>query len=277
MIIEHEISLFALNSILFFIGGFLVARLIQCRRVKEKNEECHIIPDYYNLYQEAIKNKEIDQNSLRLEVIEKEQKRIALELHDDTVQRIVAVRLRLEQLLYYRLHKNAEEDVQMMRKELDEIVATLRFLIKGLTQPRFDNHSFFYHIQKLVEKISVMHHQTVVLEQTNEELAFEIPPHIQQELFYMVQKITHNYLKSSTGFILTITMRWGHELTINIQDNGQGLQRGRGFGLGMISMKERSDRIGADLTFNSMIRGLNVQIKIKNTFSQESIAKGNGN
>lgn len=271
MIISQEILLFTTISILFFIGGFLFAKLLQSH--KEANKDEHITASHYeNLYNKEIKNKEINQLLIKEEVVEKEQKRIAHELHDDTVQRMVAVRLRLEQLLHYPLHKNAEEDVKLLRIELDEIIATLRFLIKGLTQPRFGENSLSYHIKDLVGKLASMHHQKVVFTHINPEMEFSIPPQVNQEIFYLVHETVHNYLKSSMGFELTVSMRWGSDLIINIKDNGQGLQRGRGFGLGMVSMNERAGRIGAEMIFNSMINGLNVQIKIKNTFLQEPIA-----
>jgi len=271
--IALEILIYASISILFFAGGFLFAKLIQFGILKEANKNEQVTPsDYESLYNKVLENREIDLLFFEDEIIEKEQKRIAHELHDDTVQRMIAVRLRLEQLFHYTLHKGAEEDVKRLRRELDDIIATLRFLIDGLTQPRFSVKPLSYHVKGLVEKLSSMHHQKVVFEVINSEFEFPIPSKVSQELYYLVHETVHNYLKSSTGFKLTVMMRWGSELVISIKDNGQGLQRGRGFGLGMVSMKERSDRIGAELIFHSMINGLSVQIKIKNNYSQEPIS-----
>lgn len=56
-------------------------------------------------------------------------------------------------------------------------------------------------------------------------------------------------------------IKWAEDLIVDIKDNGQGLQRGRGFGLGMVSMQERAKRIDAELSFISMYNGLHVQIK----------------
>jgi signal transduction histidine kinase len=54
-----------------------------------------------------------------------ERKRIAADLHDDTIQRMVVVRFRLEQLLYYPIPKRAEAEVQSLHKELEHIMADI--------------------------------------------------------------------------------------------------------------------------------------------------------
>lgn len=207
-----------------------------------------------------------DQSELQSKLdaaVDQEQKRIANEIHDDTVQRMVALRFRLEQLHNYRLQKEVSLEIDDLRKELDEIISALRFLIKGLTQPRFDEFPLATHIKELAEKLSVLHHQKVFFEVTNLENEFGCSPAVNQELYYLVHEAVHNYLKGSLGFQIWIRIQWGNELVISIKDNGQGIQHGRGYGLGMNSMNKRADRIGAELIFNSTFTGLSVLIKLK--------------
>lgn len=155
-----------------------------------------------------------------------------------------------------------------LRKELDDIIAALRFLINGLTQPRFEIHPLSSLVDGLVSSLSAMHHVRILLKPNYPEKEFYIPPDIKQELYYLIHETAHNFLKNSMGFQLIITLTWTDELLISMKDNGQGLQRGRGYGMGMISMKERADRIQATISFNSVMDGLDVQIRLKNNFSQ---------
>lgn len=258
--------------VLPIIGAILISsralhKKIVDRLMKENRSLSESNNIHKNLLQQCKDQNDTEQFYRDQLTIEKEQKRLANELHDDTVQRLVAVRFRLEQLLHYPIAVEAEKEVNQIRQELDDSMATLRFLIKGMTQPRFDHHPFSYLIKQLTENLSAMHHLTVLLGVTHPEKEFFIPPIIKQDLFYLVHEPAHNFLKYSTGFQLVIRLTWGNELLINIADNGQGMQRGRGYGLGMISMQKRADAIGAVLTFNKVSRGIDIDIRLKNTYS----------
>lgn len=218
-----------------------------------------------NLYKEEVRKNRNEQLYRDALAVEKEQRRIADELHDDTVQRMVAVRFRLEQILYFPVHQKVEKEVNDLRNEIETIIAALRFLIKGLTQPRFEQHSFSYLIQELVNKLSSMHHQTISLEVINPELESSFSPQVKQELFYLVHEPAHNFMKYSTGFTLMITLTWGANLIIDVRDNGQGLARGRGFGMGMISMSARAKRIHTKVDFiETRMGGFHIRFTIKN-------------
>lgn len=244
----------------------------QIRGLTENNRAAlETINNLRNLVQQRTERNEAERQYFDAVTIEKEQRRIANELHDDTVQRMVAVRFRLEQILYYQVHKGVETEVEALRKELDSIVADLRFLLKGLTQPRFEHHPLSYLVKELADKLSAMHHQKISLEIINKDKETNLTPEVKQELFYLIHETAHNFMKNSMGFELYISMIWTDYITIDIKDNGQGLQRGRGFGFGMVSMQERASRINAELSFISLYNGLHVQIIMP---LQKSIAKG---
>lgn len=258
-----------LLSILSFAGGaYLISKRFQKRitlLIQENRSLEQRINVSENLYKEEIKRNSEEQLYRDAIAIEKEQRRIADELHDDTVQRMVAVRFRLEQILYFPVHEKVEKEINDLRNEIETVIAALRFLIKGLTQPRFVQHSLSYLLQELANKLSAMHHQTISLEVINPELESSFSPEVKQELFYLVHEPTHNFMKYSTGFTLKIVLTWGSDLIIDIRDNGQGLARGRGFGMGMISMTARAKRIHAKVDFiQTRIGGFYIRFTIKN-------------
>ncbi|MDZ7650688.1 MAG: histidine kinase [Cytophagales bacterium] len=158
------------------IGAILAARILHKktinRLVNENRSLTESITEYKNLLQQKKEQNDAEQLYRDQFAIEKEQKRVATELHDDTVQRMVAVRFRLEQLLHYPIPSEAEKEVNNIRQELDDTMATLRFLIKGMTQPRFDHHALSYLIGRLTERLSAMHHLTVSFRVTNREQEF---------------------------------------------------------------------------------------------------------
>jgi signal transduction histidine kinase len=252
--------LFLFLVILSFVGGYFLRNIL----LRKHNHKL-IVPDRTRVENEFSDKAGAEQLRLDLadQAVQAERKRIANELHDDTVQRMVAVRLRLEQILYYPIHDGVTLEVNGLRKELDKIVAALRFLINDLTQPRFEQRPFSYLIDELAGTLGAMHHVKLIVKSTRPDLEFSLAPQVKQELYYLVHEVAHNFLKSSMGFQLNIHLHWSDQLIIHIKDNGQGLQRGRGYGMGMVSMHERANRIQAELVFTSLNDGLGVTIKVK--------------
>ncbi len=189
-------------------------------------------------------------------ILSAEQKRIAYDLHDDTVQRMVAIRLRMEQLTYLPLPERAHEEVKWMRHELNDAVDNLRYLIKGMVQPKFHQFDFSYLFEQLIREVGAMHHVKIECSVPAAEDALELAPVVKQNLYYIVQEVCHNFLKNSLGFRLRAELIWNESLQITIRDNGQGFLPGRQFGLGMLAMEHRARAIRALLNVRRTTEGL---------------------
>lgn len=261
--------------ILIFPISFYVRNLHKRfnKLVAENRDSQELISNMKDLLQRKSQRSDADRGYWEAVAVEREQRRLATELHDDTVQRMVAVRFKLEQLLDYPNHPRVSQEVEDLRREIDQIIATLRFLINNQIQPRFQQHSLEYLVKELAEKLGTLHHQEIKLETVSPERAFTIEPPVKQELYYMVHELVHNSLKSSTGFQIIIRMTWGKVLTLWVGDNGQGLGRGRGYGIGMLSLQERAKKINATIDFEKVTRGLSVTIRLP---EQQSITEHEG-
>lgn len=257
------------SVLVFWITKFWLKRRYQLAIREAKSEKRSLQFTLEGLREEISRlklelNDEMARNEL---IIAHEQKRIAHELHDDTVQRIVAARFKLEQILYSNSPDRVEKQVDQLRQELDDIVGTLRFLINGLTQPRFEKLPFSVLAKTLTDSLSAMHHLKITYKSVDDSLEFDIPATVKQDLYYIMHEVCHNFLKSSMGFQLRCTLSWGRELLkIHMEDNGQGMARGRGFGLGMQSLQERASRIGAEIDFVTITLGLHVVVRLPNRF-----------
>lgn len=191
------------------------------------------------------------------ELLAAERKRIAADLHDDIIQRMVVVRFRLEQLLYFLLPKRAEDEVQSLHKDLEHIMADIRYLIDDLVHPKFESQTFTELINGMAERLSRVLHRKVKFELQHEEQEFHIAPSIKRELYYIVQEAAQNSLNHSVAYILQISLSWQNGLLVIIEDDGQGLlERGRGEGYGVASIQRRAEAIGANLEIKSTSRGL---------------------
>lgn len=251
--------------------GFICYRILRKRilRLAEENRSAkNTIRQLEDILHKKNQRNDAERAYWEAVAIEKEQRRIASELHDDTVQRMVAARFRLEQILYYQNHPGVVQEVEQIRKELDQIIAALRFLINNMIQPRFQQHSLIYLLKELTQTLGSLHHQTIGLEETNPHDSIELTSEIKQELYYIVHELVHNSLKNSTGFNLRIQVFWKNGLHLCVSDNGQGLGRGRGYGIGMRSIQNRADKIGAKIDFEKVTRGLSVAIYLPGPVQQ---------
>jgi signal transduction histidine kinase len=203
--------------------------------------------------------------------IENERKRIAHELHDDIVQRIAAVRLRLEGFSYHLDKPELVNSLNELGEELNQIMKSLRFVIYGLPQPQFEENSFSTLIADfLIARLNRVASKAVEFKLENEKLEFFLPAHVKKELYNLVQESVQNSLKHSFGFRLRINVSWSSVLDIEIEDNGQGYlpQPGVFPGLGHASMQERAERIGAKLQVLPSTYGVVVKITMLNLYSK---------
>ncbi|MBX2957536.1 MAG: hypothetical protein KF846_15330 [Cyclobacteriaceae bacterium] len=200
------------------------------------------------------------------ELFKTERKRIATDLHDDIIQRMVVVRFRIEQLLYYPIHKRAEDEVKLLHRDLESIIGDIRYLIDDLVQPKFELQTFTELVKSLVDRLARVLHRKVEFNVQYEDDEFHLAPHIKRELYYIIQEAAQNSLNHSVAFILLISLSWENGLSVIIEDDGQGLlQRGRGEGYGTVSIQQRAVAIGADLSIKSTSRGLVILLEYKNS------------
>lgn len=282
---EIELLLYLAVAVGVFTGAFLMWAFpfaiptllkVRQRRIEEShlnvekaraalNEELRTFK-LVKLQLEEAKNEEpdLDPTPESELAINKERQRIAFELHDDTVQRIAAVRLRMEEFSY-RINKPEQLEVlAALGEELNQIMKSLRYVINDLSPPAFETGSFSSLMKRLTTGLNRVT-ETVKFKIENEHLEFFLPPPIKKQLYRLVQEAVQNSMKHAFGFKLKVTVLWSTELRIEIEDSGQGYISKTG-GIGLGSMEKRAIAIGATLTVNS-IRGVLVRITMPNRFS----------
>lgn len=200
----------------------------------------------------------------RDELLKSERKRIAADLHDDIIQRLVVLRMRLEQLLYFTIPGRAEIEVKQLHHELENIMGDMRYLIHDLVHPKFDKYTFTALIERLVQRLGCVLHRKVELVLHAEDQEFFIPSPIKRELYYIIQEATQNSLSHSVALTLRVSLSWKEGLLVIVEDDGQGLlERGRGEGYGFSSIQRRAVAIGATLQIKSTSRGLAITVEWK--------------
>jgi two-component system sensor histidine kinase UhpB len=186
------------------------------------------------------------------DLLENERKRIARELHDDTVQSVIAVTQSID-LARGWVHNEPQRAAQMLpvaRAQAVEIVNGLRQLIGGLRPPALEELGLVAALRMHIEKI----------DQPAIELAVEGQPRRLDEayelmLFRVTQEALTNVMRHSRAAQVTIKLTYtGDGVTLAVTDDGCGFQLPAFLGdfafrqhYGLLGIQERAASLGGQL------------------------------
>ena len=187
---------------------------------------------------------------------EAERGRVARELHDDTVQRLVALGQGVEraQRSMERDPKLAVERLKTLRSEITAMVQSVRTIIGDLRPPALEELGLLPAVELLLKRsanelpqVCVQVHGTVRRLDPQSELA----------LFRIIQEAWSNVRRHSEATRVTIDFRYGMDgLNVDFTDNGRGFTplangsspRGR---FGLLGMQERALLVGGNIEITS--------------------------
>jgi signal transduction histidine kinase len=189
--------------------------------------------------------------------IEKERSRISRDLHDDIGQSLSVIKSRLTILA-----REGDAQSTKLEQEVGKIIEQTREISRSLYPSYLEKIGLVRSIARLAE---------IVQAGSNIEFSFEVDESIDQEslevrthLYRIIQECVNNTLKHSGASALKINLEKINEnYILTFRDNGKGiLSEKENFGLGFLSIKERSRMIGGDVNFGDN-SGKGVRITIK--------------
>jgi len=179
------------------------------------------------------------------DILQNERERIANELHDDIVQRLIAVRFRLEQLLHFFPRPEIEQEINLLRGELESAMGDLRYVIRDLKHPKLEGKDLNMLLIDMVDKLKLITSIKFDLDIQDEGESFPVPGEVTKELYLLAKEAVQNALKHSAGFEIRISVRWKPDLTIEITNDGVIFLNAFKPNIGLNSMRERCSKIGA--------------------------------
>ncbi len=193
---------------------------------------------------------------LSLEASEAERGRLARDLHDVPLQGLAGVILRLD-----RVPEAREENVA-----LREVAAELRAIATELRPPILDDLGLSAAIGSLITSTSRLSEgfeiANEVRDKTNAGAAGRPPAAVEIAAYRIVQEALANAIRHSGGHRVAVEgVVDAHRITVTIRDDGTGLSRNaleratREGRLGVHSMKQRAQSVGADLSFGTAPEG----------------------
>ena len=186
-----------------------------------------------------------------VEAQELERRRIAWDVHDDSIQSMVAVGMRL-QLLANRLPEQEAAVVRQLDEAVRAAIGRLRDLVFRLRPPELDRHSL---VQALDHYLTDVAGSWGITYRLRHALEQEPPSESAITIFRICQEALVNIRKHARASAVEVSLASVDAGTlVEIADNGVGVEAGVGAGdpagrpafdhFGMIEMRERAETAG---------------------------------
>ncbi len=150
---------------------------------------------------------------------EEERRRIAADIHDDPLQRMTTVGLRLE-TLRRKVPPEAGDAVDTLEKAVEEAIGRLRHLMFELRPPALDTEGIAAAIQAYVEKETTGAGFELEL---RSRLETEPDPVLRAILYRIAQEALHNVVKHADAERVAVTVEQKDGgIDLRIEDDGRG-------------------------------------------------------
>jgi signal transduction histidine kinase len=192
-----------------------------------------------------------------IEAAEQERTRWARELHDETVQEQVALKMRLEMALLADDPADWRSAIEGAVGKIEHSVANLRRLITDLRPAALDEHGAGPALRALVDRTGDANGPDVSLRL---DLAYEAgrsdrrhSPAIEATIYRLVQEALTNAVRHANASRIAVSVIDGdREVQIVVHDDGAGFAAADvDAGFGLIGMRERVALVGGAFTVDS--------------------------
>jgi signal transduction histidine kinase len=188
---------------------------------------------------------------------EDERQRLARELHDDTLQSIIALKQRVQ-----LAQKNASDEAsQMSLQELetiaDQTIENLRRTTQALRPVYLEDLGLVTALEMLARETESASDAKVTFQKQGSEKRLAAP--VELALYRMAQEALNNVARHAQATQAELGIHFGHaKIEMHISDNGIGFEAPNtpadfapSGHFGLLGMYERADLIGARLTIRS--------------------------
>ena len=191
---------------------------------------------------------------------EAERKRIARELHDETVQRVVAVCRQLDVAEAVPLPEPSRTAIHDARRTAEDIVTELRNFARALRPPALEELGLVSAVRRVLYELAESAHLEVSLEVPPGER--RLAPEIELALFRIAQEALRNVEHHAFASRVRATITFDpSDVRLEVADDGVGFNAipDQDFAatgsLGLLGMRERAETTGGSLDVRSSPHG----------------------
>jgi signal transduction histidine kinase len=219
---------------------------------------------FQNISRDVTREKKLAEN-LRLyaqqitRTQEDERKRIARELHDDSIQSMIILSRHIDELISTQPKRSKmSRSLEDLRTEVDKIISQVRRFTQDLRPPTLD---YLGLLPALRELITQFEHQSAVktdLKTIGEETKFA--PEAEMLIYRIIQEALNNVWRHSAALTTSVSIDFSKDgMTVQVKDDGKGFVIGEDLRfveagkIGLAGMQERADLLGGNLSIQSNV------------------------
>ncbi len=195
----------------------------------------------------------------RIATQEEERRRLSQVLHDETAQALIALKIHLGLIqddlppTFRALHRRLGEALALTTETIEQI----RSLAHELRPPALDAADLSAALTRLCENFAK--HTGLILTYAAPKRAPTLPDTTSLCLYRFVQEALTNVAKHASASRVHVSGRWDAEqVTLMVKDDGRGFDPdaqltggGGSMGIGLLSIRERFESLGGQLTIVS--------------------------
>ena len=190
---------------------------------------------------------------------EDERKRIARELHDDSIQSLIILSRSVDELISSQSKRSKMiRPLEDIRAEVDKIISQVRRFTQDLRPPTLDYLGLMPAVRELITQFEHQSNIKTELKIGGEEKHFA--PEAEMLVYRIIQEALNNVWRHSAAMNVSISIDFGKDsVTIEVKDDGKGFVIGEDLRfveagkIGLAGMQERAELLGGNLSIQSNV------------------------
>lgn len=202
----------------------------------------------------SVENARLHKQAEQAAVME-ERARLARELHDSVTQSLYSVTLLADATQDYAESGDwarAKHYMRRISENTRQALKEMRLLIHELRPPLIERDGL---VEALSQRLNAVEGRAGVEVRLLTQEWRNLPVAVEEDLYLIAQEALNNALKHANATEVTVQLRAGDDgARLEIVDNGKGFNPDavtRKGGLGLLSMRQRTERLGGQLTIRS--------------------------
>lgn len=202
--------------------------------------------------------------------VENERRSIARELHDDTIQALIALNQKI-QLILMNVTETQRSEIKDLQMLVQQSITNLRRMIKGLRPIYLEDLGLVASLEMLVSEVEQTSNLQIKFTSKGNERRTDSQS--EMSLYRIVQESLNNVIQHANAEHAWVDLEFfENDLFLQIRDDGNGFvvpinsaefpKKGH---FGLLGLKERSELIKADFEIKSSLgTGTTISIRVSN-------------
>jgi signal transduction histidine kinase len=198
---------------------------------------------------------------------EEERARLARELHDDTIQAVIALKQRVQLAQKTIKEPKGRQALKELETLAEQTIENLRRLTRALRPIYLEDLGLVTALEMLAREISQTNNLIVDFRKTGQER--RLAREVELSLYRIAQEALNNVVKHSRATRAELKIAFDSSIQMEVSDNGKGFiapksptEFAPNGHFGLLGIHERADLIGARLEIESAL-GQGTRLKVR--------------